>query len=53
MNSDSEKVYIEGRIRGIDLSYSLGSRLFLGFGYTLLRHAEVLRYKVGGVVYLE
>ena len=53
LNSDSQTVRREGRIRGIDLSYSLGSRLFLGFCYTLLRHAEVLRYKVGGVVYLE
>ena len=53
MNSDSEKVYIEGRISGIDLSYSLGSRIFLEIGYTLLRLAEVLRYEVGGIDYLE
>ena len=52
-NSDSQTVRREGRIRGIDLSYSLGSRLFLEFGTTLLRHAEVLRYEVGGVDYLE
>ena len=31
----------------------MGSRLFLEFGFTRLRHAEVLRYEVGGVDYLE
>ena len=53
LNSDSQTVRREGRLRGIDLSYSLGSRFFLELGYTLLRHAEVLRYEVGGVDYLE
>ena len=53
LNSDSQTVRREGRIRGIDLSYSMGSRLFLELGTTLLRHAEVLRYEVGGVDYLE
>ena len=52
-NSDSQTVRREGLIRGIDLSYSLGSTLFLEIGYTLLRHAEVLRYEVGGVDYLQ
>ncbi len=52
-NSDSQTVRREGRIRGIDLSYSLGSTVFLEIGYTLLRHAEVLRYEVGGVDYLQ
>ncbi len=53
LNSDSQTVRREGLIRGIDLSYSLGSTLFLEIGYTLLRHAEVLRYEVGGVDYLQ
>ena len=53
LNSDSQTVRREGRIRGIDFSYSMGSRLFLEVGYTLLQHAEVLRYEVGGVDYLE
>ena len=53
LNSDSQTVRREGRIRGIDLSYSMGRSLFLEFGFTLLRHAEVLRYEVGGVDYLE
>ena len=52
-NSDSQTVRREGLIRGIDLSYSLGSTVFLEIGYTLLRHAEVLRYEVGGVDYLQ
>ncbi len=53
LNSDSQTVRREGRIRGIDLSYSMGSRFFIELGYTLLRHAEVLRYEVGGVDYLK
>ena len=53
LNSDSQTVRREGLIRGIDLSYSLGSTVFLEIGYTLLRHAEVLRYEVGGVDYLQ
>ncbi len=52
-NSDSQTIRREGLIRGIDVSYSLGSTLFLEIGYTLLRHAEVLRYEVGGVDYLQ
>ena len=53
LNSDSQTVSREGLIRGIDLSFSLGRRYFLEIGYTLLRHAEVQRYEVGGIDYLE
>ena len=53
LNADSETVRREGLIRGIDLSYSLGSTFFVELGYTLLNHAEVRRYEVAGVDFLQ